>query len=493
MKFIMEFSYLNISKFGQFIKLCCKTFAKTGIIMTLEKNSRIRIAPDPFSISDKFDYSTFETKVMEIYKNFTFLEYPLVPPKDAPKNSTYDTLELITNKKNDNNINNNDSIEKITFRISKEQFSELNNLLNNSFISSNKLVIKAAKKPDFLKKEHSNNYSNAYLSIYDLSKNSTKSGILFKPLKKAKNIYDYEDDIINDDSQGYKNFHLNINLGNFLYSSLIKSKFLRKFCSIALNNFNKNIIIYTFRERDDGNEPDKSYLFFSYLDNIFYTGCFPKDNNYIKDTDNTFYLEELKKIYKISINSEILIKLLKNFNNDQNNPDYISVWAKGLVMKTLYALENDINLNENNGNNEGIGDLLGEEKEEGEEGNIIYNIMMKSLIFYQYNIEVIEYDENEDENKMSKKDYVLNLIKNNIDDKHEELNKSFDCSFDDIKEKDINSNNNSFLDDDDAISENNDNDINSDDNKSEVNKKKAKNKKKSNKKKEKMKEKNKNE
>ena len=462
--------------------------------MTLEKDSRIRIAPDPFSISDKFDYSTFETKVMEIYKNFTYLEYPLIPPRDYPKNSTYDTLELITNKKNDNNINNSCSTEKITFRISKEQFSELNSLLNNSFISSNKLVIKAAKKPDFLKKEHSNNYSNAYLSIYDLSKNSTKSGILFKPLKKSKNIYDYEDDVINDDSQGYENYHLNVNLGNFLYSSPIKSKFLKKFCSIASNNFNKNIIIYTFRERDDENEPDKSYLFFSYLDNNFYTGCFLHENPYINDIDNTFYMEELKKIYKITINSEILIKLLKNFNNDQNNPDHISLWAKGLVMKTLYTLENDINLNENNGNNEGIDDLLGEEKEEGEEGNNIYHIIMKSLIFYQFNIEVIEYDENEDEKKMSKKDYVLYLIKNNIDDKHEELNKSFDCSFDGIKEKDIYAENNSFLDDDDnAMSENNDNDINSDDDKSEVNKKKAKNKKKSTKKKEKKKEKNKNE
>ena len=492
MKFLMEFSYLNISKFGQFIKLCCKTFIKTGIIMTLEKDSRIRIAPDPFSISDKFDYSIFETKVMEIYKNFTYLEYPLIPPRDYPKNSTYDTLELITNQKNDNNINNSSSTEKITFRISKEQFSELNSLLNNSFISSNKLVIKAAKKPDFLKKEHSNNYSNAYLSIYDLSKNSTKRGILFKPLKKSKNIYDYEDDVINDDSQGYENYHLNVNLGNFLYSSPIKSKFLKKFCSIASNNFNKNIIIYTFRERDDENEPDKSYLFFSYLDNNFYTGCFLHENPYINDTDNTFYMEELKKIYKITINSEILIKLLKNFNNDQNNPDHISLWAKGLVMKTLYTLENDMNLNENNGNNEGIDDLLGEEKEEGEEGNNIYHIIMKSLIFYQFNIEVIEYDENEDEKKMSKKDYVLYLIKNNIDDKHEELNKSFDCSFDDIKEKDIYAENNSFL-DDDAMSENNDNDINSDDDKSEVNKKKAKNKKKSTKKKEKKKEKNKNE
>jgi hypothetical protein len=262
---------------------------------------------------------------------------------------------------------------------------------------------------------------------------------------------------------------------------------------MASNNFNKTIIIYTFRERDDENEPDKSYLFFSYLDNYYYAGCFHQDNNYINDTDNTFYLEELKKIYKVSINSEILLKLLKNFNNDQNNPDYISVWAKGLVMKTLYALENDINLNENNGNNEGIDDLLGEEKEEGEEEGNIYHIMMKSLIFYQFNIEVIEYDENEDENKMSKKDYVLNLIKNNIDDKHEELNKSFDCSFDDIKEKDI-YDNNSFLDDDDeAMSENNDNDLNSDEDKSEANKKKANNKKKSTKKKEKKKEKSKNE
>ena len=473
----MEFSHLNLSKFRQFIKLCCKTFIKTGIIMTIE-NKKIRVAPDPFSISDQFDHSSFETKVMEIYKNFTFIEYPLISQKESSKNSTYNILELKIRQNNENNFNqNNHSLNgKITFRIAKEEFIELNNLLNNNFISSNELTIKAAKKPDLPKKEESKNYSNAYLSIYDKSKNSTKSGILFKPLKRSKDIYDYEDGegVVNSDSQGIEVLS-NVNLGNHLYSSQIKSKFLKKFCSMATNKFNKNIYIYTFIEKESGNIFNQNHLIFSYLNNEFCTGCYINNNSYMNDSNNSTYLQELKKIYKITINSEILIKLLKNFNNDQNNPDYISLWDKGLVLKTDYALENEIVQNENNANKEGIKNLFGKEQEEisdNEENDIKY-IILKSLIYYQNNVEVIEYDENEDENNISKKEYVLSLIQDNIDDKHEELNKSFDLSFDGIKGKDISIDNN-FFDDDEFMEEKNENDIYEDENKSEENNKKGK-------------------
>ena len=37
MKFLIEFSESNLQKFRNFIKLCNKTFTKSGIIMTIEK------------------------------------------------------------------------------------------------------------------------------------------------------------------------------------------------------------------------------------------------------------------------------------------------------------------------------------------------------------------------------------------------------------------------------------------------------------------------
>lgn len=487
MKFLIEFSQSNLSKFRQFIKLCNKTFTKTGIIMTIEKDIKIRVAPDPYSISDHFSRSEFETKVMEIYKNFTFIEYPLISINNSKKSSTYNTMEIKTREKNNDNNNiqqgdNSSNKNILTFRISKEEFNELNNLLNNSFISSNELTIKAANKPDFLKKEESKNYSNAYLSIFDKSKNSIKSGILFKPLKDPVKIIDYEDDFLGYNYQDKDNYNINPNLGSYLYHSPMKSKFLKKFCSMASSNFNKNIIIYTFKERDPNEKFDKNNLIISYLNNSFFVGCFIFNNIYIPDPNISIYLDQLKKIYKITLNSEIIIKLLKNFVNDPKNPDYIAVWTKGLVMKTDYIIENDdencVNINQN-----GEGNLFGQEQEEISENEINPVILLKSFIYYPNEIEVIEYDENEDKNHLSKKDYILNLIEDNIDDKHEELNKSFDCSLDDIGGKDISFDENNFFNEEDEdnkkenIMQENNNDISNDEEKSEENniKKKKKN------------------
>ena len=489
MKFLIEFSQSNLSKFRQFIKLCNKTFTKTGIIMTIENDIKIRVAPDPFSISDQVARSEFETKAMEIYKNFTFIEYPLISINSSKKCSTYNTMELkVREKNNDKNNNQGEDTSNnniVTFRISREEFNDLNDLLNNSFISSCELTIKAANKPDFLKKEESKNYSNAYLSIFDKSKNSIKSGILFKPLKIPIKIIDYEDDFLGYNYQDKENYNYNPNLGNYLYHSPIKSKFLKKFCSMASSNFNKNIYFYSFKERDPNEKFDKNHLIISYLNNSFFVGCFICNNIYAPDPNTSIYLEQLKKIYKITLNSEIIIKLLKNFVNDPKNPDYIAVWTKGLVMKTDYILEND---DENFGNINQNGEEIHSEEEEISENESNPVILLKSLIYYPYEIEVIEYDEKEDENNLSKKEYILSLIEDNIDDKHEELNKSFDCSLDDINGKDISFDDNNFFNDDEDeenkkennIQENNNDISNGEENNEEKNGENNKKKKKKN-------------
>ena len=451
MKFLIEFSQSNLYKFRQFIKLCSRTFGKTGIIMTIIKDSIIRVAPDPFSISDKFDIVNFETSAMEIYKSFSFIEYPLISSNDQPKNFTYDKLELIVrSKKIENNNNQHNPNEcMVTFRIAKEELIDLNNLLNNSFISSSELTIKATNKPDFLKKTGAQNYTSAYLSIFDKSKNSIKSGILCKPLKQPIEIYDYEDQMLNS------GINSNNNLGEHLYSSQIRSKFLKKFCMMASNNMNKSIIMYTFKERDPKEKFNKNHLIISYLNNCFCLGCFIYNQN--DDPNNMAYLEEFKKIYKITLNSEIIIRLLKNFQSAPTNPDYISVYTKSIVMKTSYVMENNMYENEQNIKNDGDENLFEQEQEENSDNEQIeISITLKSLIYYPNNIEVIEYDEKEDENQMSKKEYVLSLIDENIDDKHEELNKSFDYSLDDIGGKDFGIGDNNLFDEDEEIEKEND-------------------------------------
>ena len=483
MKFLIEFSESNLQKFRNFIKLCNKTFTKSGIIMTIEKNKFIRVAPDPFSISDKFERDYFETKIMELYKNFTFIQYDLNPLSQSKKNSTYNKLELKISNRNFNNINQNeDSLNEniITFRIALEELNKLNEMLQTNFLFSNQLTIKAAAKPDFMNNEESKNYSNTYLSIFDKPTNSIKSGILFKPLKYFFKIIDYED----EDYAELRDSNNKIsNLGNHLFCSIIKSKFFKKFCTMASKNFNKIMEIYTFKQRDIKEKVDKNHLIISYLNNSFSIGYFLSNN--LIPHNNIINLEEFKKIYKIKINSEILLKLLKNFNFENDNPDLISIWTKGLVMKTEFILDNsfeDIENNNIHNNNNYIENNDGEDNylEEEDSENIKSYMFIKSLIYYINAIEIIDYDENDDEKHISKKKYVLDLIDNNIDDMHEELNKSFDYNIEDdindIKEKkDIIRGGSQFLDDEDEIEkENNEekNDISNDEEKTEEDKKK---------------------
>ena len=482
MKFLIEFSESNLQKFRNFIKLCNKTFTKSGIIMTIEKNMYIRVAPDPFSISEKFERDYFETKIMEIYKNFTFIQYVLIPISQSKKNSTYNKLELKVSNKNNNNNNinqNKDSLNEniITFRIALEELNKLNELLQTNFLFSNQLTIKAAAKPDFMNNEESKNYSNTYLSIFDKPKNSIKSGILFKPLKYCFRIIDYEDEEYIES----ENNNIIANLGNHLFCSIIKSKFFKKFCTMASKNFNKIMDIYTFKQRDLKEKTDKNHLIISYLNNSFSIGYFLSNNFNLNIPNNVINIEEFKKIYKIKINSEILLKLLKNFNFENDNPDLISIWTKGLVMKTEFFLNNtfeDIeNINNNNyiDNNDGEDNFFEEENSE----NAISFMSIKSLIYYTNPIEIIDYDENNDEKLISKKKYVLDLIDNNIDDMHEELNKSVDYSIDndDIKEKEIYKLESQYLDDEDEIEKENNgikNDISNEEEKSEEEDKKKK-------------------
>jgi len=451
MKFLIEFTQQNLAKFRSFIRLCNKTFSKSGIIMTISKDKKIRVAPDPFSISDKFQQDYFETKVIEIYKYFAFIDYPLIPPIPPLKNSTYHSLELKITEKYKNHNNNiliqleDDYSNKfiiVTFRISREELNKLDDLLRTNFIYSEHLTIKATAKPDFMNIEESKNYGNAFLSIFDKPTNAIKSGILFKPLKVPYSIRDYEEECNNeerDEEKGSRDYN---NLGGFLYGSRIKSKIFKKYCSMANKNVNKNLIIYNFRQRNLEEKTDKNNLIISYLNNSFYLGYYLNTNLTIEDINNEENFEKLKKIYKIIINGDILLKMLKNFKNDDNNPDYIGIWTKALIMKTDYFMNNNFDENENNNKNNNIFNNDEEESSyekdqnsEDGEPNLSY-MTLKTIFYYLQDVEKIEY-EKDDENSLLKKQYVLDLIDNNIDDKHEELNKSLDFNYNEVKDNDF--------------------------------------------------------
>jgi hypothetical protein len=97
MKFLIEFSGNNLIKFRSFIRMCYKVFTKSGIIMTIIKNLNIRVAPDPFNISNKFHHELCATESLNLYKYSIFIEYPLIPANDnSQKNSTFNKLELKT-------------------------------------------------------------------------------------------------------------------------------------------------------------------------------------------------------------------------------------------------------------------------------------------------------------------------------------------------------------------------------------------------------------
>ena len=502
MKFLIEFTQQNLAKFRNFIRLCNRTFSKSGIIMTISKDYRIRVAPDPFSISDKFQQDYFETKVIEIYKYFAFIDYPLIPPFPPLKNSTYHSLDLKLTEKYNNQNNNilipeDDYLNKgivVTFRISREELNKLDDLLQTNFLYSDHLTIKATSKPDFMNIEESKNYSNAFLSIFDKPTNAIKSGILFKPLKVPYSIRDYEENVkeIDDEDKSEKEYVKN--LGNLLFGSRIKSKVFKKYCTMANKNINKNLNIFNFRQRNLEEKTDKNNLIISYLTNSFYLGYYFRTNLTNEDINNDKNLEQFKKIYKISVNSEILLKMLKNFKNDNNNPDYLEIWSKALIMKTDYFMTNNFDENENNNKNNNFFNNDEEENSyeqdqnsEDGEPNLSY-MTLKTTYYYSQEPEILKYYEKDDENSMIKKQYVLDLIDNNIDDKHEELNKSLDLSKDSIVYR--GSEDNLFFEEE----EEEDNDISNKEDNDEEEKKKVKKKKKiKNKKKGKVKKKNKEE
>ena len=259
MKFIIEFSNNNLLKFKSFIRMCNKIFTKTGIIMTIIKNEKIMVAPDPFSITDQFLYDYCSVKTLEIYKNYLFLEYFLIDSSNnSQKNSTYNKMDLKTTTTN--SILKPDEENRIlSFRICREELNKLNELLQNNFQYSNQLTIKATPIPDFMKnKPEMPSYTKAYLSIFDKPANATKSGIFFKPLKRPYHIIDIEDEMEDDENKI---------LGHFLYNNVIKTKSIRKFGILANKNKNKIINMFHYKEKDINENSVKSYLYFSHFSN----------------------------------------------------------------------------------------------------------------------------------------------------------------------------------------------------------------------------------
>ena len=417
--------------------------------MTITKGQKIMVAADPFDIYGHFQYDSQITKSIEIYKNYCFLEYFLIDASEnSPKNTTFDKMELKSTK---NGINTNPESQDhvVTFRLAREELNKLNELLQTSFQSSNKLTLKATKIPTFIKiKLGDKYYSDAYLTIFDNSANSTKSGILFKPLKKPYEINDFEEQYEEEEEE-------NQILGQLLFSSVIRTKVFKKFSLLANKSKNKMLNMYVYKEKDNKENNLKIYFYLTHFSNYINIG------KYLEQEDNN---EEFKYIHKIQIKSDTLIKILRNFNNDVNNPDYISVWSKGIIFKTNFILKSNVDALENNeGNN-----LFENEAQENNEEEACYMIL-KALAFFEKNEEKIYFeginiDDGNEKNKFMKK-----IIKNNVDDNHDELNKSLELN--DIEDAEVYRANNSFMDDEDE----DDNNINNDNDKIDKNNKSNKN------------------
>ena len=428
MKFFIEFSGNNLIKFRSFIRMCYKIFTKSGIIMTITRDSNIRVAPDPYNISNQFNYESCATDSLKIYKYSIFIDYPLIKSKEnSQKNATYNKLELKTTKQdpNSNVINlgkNEDNI--LSFRITLDQLKKLHELLQGSFVISEEIVLKAEKITELIKLTlEAQNYTSACLTISNNQKNSIKSVILFKPLRKAYKIIDFEDDIEIED--GGNNL-----LGEFIYSNIVWTKIIKKFGMLAQKNFNKIINLYLYKENDIKEKCIKSYLFFSYLQNSTFFSKYIQNEN--------INPEEFRNIYKIQINSEILTKILRNFNGDTNNPDFISVWSKCIVFKTNYKLR--YNFDDKEKNNE---ENQSQNEDEEEDRNFM---TVKAFYLFEKNTEILDFEGININDGYEKKKYILNLIDNNIDDKHEELNKSLDLT--DIDDGVFFRKNNSLIDED---------------------------------------------
>ena len=214
--------------------------------------------------------------------------------------------------------------------------------------------------------------------------------------------------------------------------------------------------MFIYKEKDTKENNLKIYFYLSHFSNYINIGKYLE-----KEDDN----EEFKFIHKIQIKSDILIKILRNFNGDVNNPDYISVWSKGLIFKTNFILKSNNDLYENNDGNNMLENEVQENNNEEETSYMI----LKALTFFEkieekIYFEGINIDDGNEKNKFMKK-----IIKNNVDDNHDELNKSLELN--DIEDAEVYRANNSFMDedeDDDNI--NNDNDkIDNNNNKKEKN------------------------
>ena len=324
-------------------------------------------------------------------------------------------------------------------------------LLQYDFSSAEQITIKATEIPGFIKNtEEAKNY-NGYLILYGTDKNSMTSGILFKPMTKPYLINDYEDDYEIEDGE-------NKMLGKFLFSDTIKTKLIKKFAAIRNQNFNKLMDLYLYKDDDKKDKTIKSFLYFTFFGNSVYFG------KYINNEEKNLSPEDFKNIYKIQISSEILTKTLKNFGIIANNPDYISVWTKGIVFKTYYQTRN--NFDENNAENN--------EQNSENEGDIKYMIV-KAFYILEKNPEILAFEGINIEDSYEKKKFIENLIENNVDDKHEELNKSLELN--DIDDGVVFRGNNSFMDEDEDEKNNDDDEEEEDISEIIKKKKKQKNKK----------------
>ena len=246
---------------------------------------------------------------------------------------------------------------------------------------------------------------------------------------------------------------------------LVKTKILRKFASLASKTSNKMITLYLYKENDLKENNTKSYLYFSYLANSINLG------KYIQNEENISNSEEFDNIYKLQINSEILLKVLKNFGNDINNPDFISVWTNGLVFKTHFTLRYEEDNNQENNffeNEEGNDNYDNENNEE-----TLSYMAIKAFTYTEKNVEILKFENLNSNDGIEKRKYILNLIDNNVDDKHDELNKSLDLS--DIEDAEIFRNNN-IMEEEEDENEDMDDEIEQNNNKGKKNKNKNKNK-----------------
>ena len=430
--------------------------------MTIIKGERIKVVPDPFNISDKFNHDLCTSETLKIYKYYFFLEYFLIPvSKDSQKNSTFLSLSLQTTKDESNNhLNPAYENKVVSFRISKEELNKLNELLQTNFQASNQLIIRATKIPEFIKNKYEGiNYTKGFLTLSDKPENATKSGILFKPFKNPYVIVDYEEDGEEDENKY---------LGKLLYSNKIKTKIIKKLACQANKSFNKTIYLYFYKENDLNENNIKSYFFLSNYPHYLNFG------KYIQEEKNE---EEYKYIHKIQTNSEVLTKILKNFSSDINNPDFISVWTKGLVIKTNFVLKLNYNEVENNNENNNENQNSQNENDQDEESKSYMQI--KAFMFFDNIAENINFEGIDINDGKAKKNFIVNLIQNNVDENHNELNKSIELS---DKEGVVWRGNNNLMDeeeDDDDDYKNNEDNINdiskdNDDEDNEIQEKKEK-------------------